>query len=215
MVQVKQSLTWIPLANKMIEEKPYAISCDRNSEPILEALKPRLKDKKHLLEIGSGTGQHAIFMAPHFSQMTWTLSDVEDNHKGIRLWLRDFPRFNLLGPMAFDLRRDPFPEGEYDVVFTANTLHIMSWELDLKLFDHLGKNLSSGAHFLVYGAFNYNGQFTSESNERFEKWLKERDPLSGIRDFEKVSEELSLRDFKLAEDIEMPANNRLLSFVKN
>ena len=198
----------------MVEEKPYAISCDRNSEPILQVLKPRLEDKKHLLEVGSGTGQHAIFMAPHLPHMTWTLSDREENHPGIQLWLRDYPRFNLLGPVSFNLQRDDFPEGEYDTVFTANTLHIISWDLNLKLFDLLGKNLKTGAHFFVYGAFNYNGTFTSESNERFEKWLKERDPQSGIRDFEKVSEELAARGLCFAEDIEMPANNRLLSVVK-
>lgn len=198
----------------MLPEKPYAISCDRNSEPILDALKELLKGRQSMFEVGAGTGQHAIFMAPHFPEMIWTLADLEDRHEGIKVWLHDFPRANVRGPMLYSAGDSPWPEGDIDVVFTSNTLHIMAWETCLKLFDDL-QNLRSGALFIVYGAFNYQGEFTSESNKKFEAWLKDLNPLSGIRDFEKVSDELCKRNFELLEDREMPSNNRLLVFKKN
>ena len=198
----------------MIPEKAYAISCDRNSEPILEVFKKKLQGRKALLEIGSGTGQHAIFMAAALSHLTWTLTDREENHEAIKQWLFDYPRVNLRGPLEYDLEKNDFPSGDFDTVFTSNTLHIVKWELVLKMFDHVSQALPQDGMFLIYGAFNYNGKFTSESNERFEKWLKDRDPLSGIRDFEKVNEELSQRGLDLQEDVEMPANNRMLVFVK-
>ena len=198
----------------MLPEKPYALSCDRNSEPILEALKGLIGDRQSLLELGAGTGQHAIFMAPHLPNLTWTLADLKDRHDGIKTWLKDFPRSNVRGPIEYSFGETPWPKGDIDCVFTANTLHIVSWELCLKLFEDLA-NLKSGSLFIVYGAFNYGGEFTSESNKKFEGWLKERDPKSGIRDFEKVRDELALKGFSMAEDRAMPANNRLLIFSKD
>lgn len=198
----------------MIPQKPYALSCDRNSEPILEQFKTLLEGKKALLEIGSGTGQHAIFMAPHFTDMTWTLADRRENHEGISMWLNDFPRVNLRGPFEYEIGKSDLPKGEFDAVFVANVLHIISWDLCLNLFEDL-KDLASGTHLYFYGAYNYDGKFTSSSNEKFEKWLKDRDPKSGIRDFEKVRDELDSRGFTLESDIEMPANNRMLVFKKS
>ncbi|NQZ18750.1 MAG: DUF938 domain-containing protein, partial [Bdellovibrionales bacterium] len=125
------------------------------------------------------------------------------------------PIHNLRGPLEYDITKHELPSGDFDVVFTANTIHIFSWDLTIKLFDQWAKHLNSGCKLLIYGAFNYEGKFTSESNERFEQWLKERDPQSGIRDFEKVRDELKLRGFDLVDDIEMPANNRMLVFNKN
>ena len=198
----------------MLPEKPYAISCDKNSEPILKVLKEYLPNCTSLLEIGAGTGQHAIFMAPHFQNLTWNVADLEDRHEGIKMWIKDFPRANVKGPFEYEAGATELPIGEFDAVFTANTLHIMSWNHCLKLFDDLSK-LPDGALFMVYGAFNYNGKFTSESNEKFNKWLLERFPEGGIRDFEKVEAELRDRRFMLLKDHEMPANNRMLVFQKS
>lgn len=195
----------------MLPQKPYAISCDRNSEPILESFKKILENRTSLIEIGAGTGQHAIFMAPSFPNLVWTLADRVENHEGISLWLNDFPRSNIRGPIEYEIGKDSFPKGEFDTFFAANVLHIISWEMCLQLFDDLSK-LPQGTLILFYGAFNYNGEFTSESNERFEKWLKDRDSKSGIRNFEDVCSELEKRDIELQEDIEMPANNRMLVF---
>lgn len=198
----------------MIPEKAYALSCDRNSDPILNVFKEKLVGREQLLEIGSGTGQHAVFMAPFFPKLTWTLTDREENHKAIIQWLFDYPRANLRGPLSYDLEKDSFPEGNFDTVFTANTIHIISWGLALKMFEQVSSALPKDGLFLIYGAFNYDGKFTSESNERFEKWLKDRDEKSGIRNFEDVVSELSKKGMDLFEDIEMPANNRMLVFIK-
>ncbi len=202
-------------AGSMIEEKPYAPSCDKNSQPILGVLKSLVTNHKSLLEIGSGTGQHAIFMAPYLPNLTWTLSDVADRIPGISLWLRDYPRSNLRGPLEYEVGKTSFPEGEYDVVFTSNTLHIMSWEKCLLFFRDLGQNLKSDSLFIVYGAFNYGGKFTSESNQKFEAWLKNLNQESGIRNFEDVCDNLKAYGFDFFDDIEMPANNRILVFKKS
>lgn len=199
----------------MIEEKPYALSCDKNSQPILDVLRNFVLDRKSLLEIGAGTGQHAIFMAPYLPNLTWTLSDVTDRIPGISLWLRDYPRSNLHGPLEYEVGKTNFPDGDYDVVFTSNTLHIMSWEKCLLFFRDLGENLKSNALFIAYGAFNYGGQFTSESNRKFEAWLKDLNPASGIRNFEDVCSALKAHGLEFVEDIERPANNRLLVFKKS
>ena len=119
----------------------------------------------------------------------------------------------MKGPFEYEAGSTSLPEGDFDTVFTANTLHIMSWDLCLKLFDDL-ESLKEDSLFIVYGAFNYKGEFTSESNANFEKWLQEKFPDAGIRDFEKVEAELASRRFILVKDHEMPANNRMLVFKK-
>jgi hypothetical protein len=152
-------------------------------------------------------------MAPHFKEMTWTLADLEDRHKGIQMWLNDYPRVNLRGPVEYEIGKDPLPQGAFDAVFTANTLHIISWSLCLQLFDDIA-SLPDRTLFLVYGAFKYKGEFTSESNRDFQTWIQSRFPEGGLRHFEKVREELQERQYRLRQDHEMPANNRLLVFEK-
>jgi cyclopropane fatty-acyl-phospholipid synthase-like methyltransferase len=198
------------------EEKPHAPSCDRNQEPIFNALKSLLLDRRNLLEIGSGTGQHAVFMAPKLSHLTWTLSDLKDRHRGISLWLREKPILNIRGPVHYEAGLTDFPHSveAFDAVFTSNTLHIMPWSSCLALFDDLEKNLLPGTLFIVYGAFKYGGEFTTESNKDFEEWLKERNPKSGLKNFEDVRDELKKRSFELLDDISMPSNNQLLVFTK-
>ncbi len=199
----------------MLPEKPYAISCDRNSQPILEVLKEYLPSCKTLMEMGAGTGQHAVYMAPHFPNLKWYLLDQTDRHEGIRTWLNDFPRTNVIGPIEYSVGETPWPQEKTDVVFTANTLHIVSWEQCLTFFDDIKDQINKNGFFIVYGAFNYKGEFTSESNKKFESWLKDKDPKSGIRDFEQVEKELQQRSFTLIQDHEMPSNNRMLVFQKN
>ena len=197
----------------MLPEKPYALSCDRNSEPILTELKKLIDTQKTLFEIGAGTAQHAIFMAPHFPKLMWTVADQKERHEGISLWLNDFPRTNIRGPIEYSIGETPIL-GTYDVVFTANTIHIMEWELCLKMFDDIAEALEPEGQFLAYGAFKYDGKFTTESNERFDEWLKEKHPGAGVRDFEEVNRELQARGLKLDRDIAMPSNNQLLVFSK-
>lgn len=195
--------------------KPFSPACERNRIPILKVMQDLITSSdSRLLEIGSGTGQHAVYLAPHFPHMIWVTSDVKENHYGIQLWLAESGAPNIIGPGVFKVGEDQFPNGHFDVVFTANTFHIMPWYLCEELMDQLGKNLDAGAKVLIYGPFNYNGKFTSDSNREFDESLRQRDPLMGIRDFEEVVRYMGKRAFGLLKDNEMPANNRLLVFEK-
>jgi cyclopropane fatty-acyl-phospholipid synthase-like methyltransferase len=196
-------------------EKPFSPSSERNRVHILKVMKDFItsSDRK-LLEIGSGTGQHAVYLAPHFPHMIWVTSDVKENHPGIKMWLDESGAPNLIGPGEFKVGESEFPKGDFDVVFTANTFHIMSWDLCKLLMGMLGKNLQENAKVIIYGPFNYKGQFTSESNQEFDASLKERDKSMGIRDAEEVCEYMQKNGLLLIKDHEMPANNRLLVFRK-
>jgi cyclopropane fatty-acyl-phospholipid synthase-like methyltransferase len=189
--------------------KPFAETCERNRDPILEALRRYFSDRRRVLEIGSGTGQHAVHFAAALPQLTWQSSDLAPNLSGIRLWLEEARSDNLPPPLVLDVR-GPWPAGPFDAAFTANTLHIMSWEEVCALFGALPKVLTDDAVLAVYGPFNYGGRFTSASNEAFDEWLKQRSPASGIRDFEAVDELAQSAGFELLEDRAMPANNRTL-----
>jgi cyclopropane fatty-acyl-phospholipid synthase-like methyltransferase len=196
-------------------EKPFSEACERNRLHILNVMQNLItSDDRKLLEIGSGTGQHAVYLAPHFPHMIWVTSDVKANHAGIKMWLDESGAPNIIGPGEFQVGKDEFPEGDFDVVFTANTFHIMHWKECKTLMKLLGRNLHEGAQVLIYGPFNYNGTFTSPSNEAFDKTLKARDPLMGIRNFEDVVNNMRKNGFSLSKDHEMPANNRLLVFLR-
>lgn len=195
--------------------KPFSPACERNRIPILKVMQETItSNDTRLLEVGSGKGQHAVYLAPHFPHMIWVTSDVKENHYGIQLWLEESGAPNIIGPGEFQVGEDNFPNGHFDVVFTANTFHIMPWHLCEELMDQFGKNLSAGCKVMIYGPFNYNGKFTSPSNEEFDQSLRQRDPLMGIRDFEEVVRYMQKRAFVLLKDFEMPANNRFLVFEK-
>lgn len=193
----------------MSEIKPYAEACERNRGPILEVLREHFADRRHVLEIGSGTGQHAVHFAAALPQLTWQTSDVDSNLPGMRLWLAESGLPNLPPPIALDVT-GAWPDKRFDAVFTANTLHIMGWPEVRILFTALPKVLATDAVLAVYGPFNYGGRFTSPSNASFDEWLKQRSPHSGIRDFAAVDELARSIGFALVEDRPMPANNRAL-----
>jgi cyclopropane fatty-acyl-phospholipid synthase-like methyltransferase len=190
-------------------DKPYAPACDRNKDPILDLLRRHFADRRSVLEIGSGTGQHAVHMAAALSQLTWQTSDVAENLPGIRLWLAEAGLANLPQPIALDVNAVP-PSGRYDAVFSANTLHIMSWDEVLRLFARLDTLLADDAVLALYGPFNYDGQFTSASNRDFDRSLRERAAHMGLRDFEAVDALARSIGLTLVEDCAMPANNRTL-----
>lgn len=189
--------------------KPHAEACDRNQEPILEVLQQHFADRRRVLEIGSGTGQHAVHFAAALPQLTWQTSDVESNLPGIRMWLEESGSSNLPSPIPLDVA-GRWPDGRFDAVFTANTLHIMGWPEVRALFAALSSVLAADAVLAVYGPFNYDGRFTSPSNAAFDEWLKQRSAQSGIRDFEAVDELARSIGCTLLEDRAMPANNRTL-----
>lgn len=194
--------------------KPCAESCEQNRLPILEVIRPLLSGCRELLEIGSGTGQHAVYFSAQLPHLSWQTSDVADNHPGIHAWLDEAQLANVLRPLALDVRSDHWPEQRYEAVFSANTVHIMGWEAVEALFAGVGRVLAPQGLFILYGPFNYGGRYTSESNARFDAWLKARDPQSGIRNFEALDVLAQTAGLALVEDIEMPVNNRTLVWRK-
>ena len=197
--------------------RPFAQSCENNQAPILEVLQTAFADRRHVLEIGSGPGQHSVYFAPRLPHLVWQTSELPALHAGIAAWHADFPAPNLRLPVALDLSCSSWPQtedGAFDAVFTSNTLHIVAWPLVQQLFALLGQHLPAGGVFAVYGPFNYGGSFTSESNRAFDAWLKGRDAASGIRDFEAVLALAAQHGLQLQVDHAMPANNRTLVFQK-
>ena len=184
--------------------KPFSEASERNRGPILAILKRMLRDRKHVLEIGSGTGQHAAYFAPELPHLVWQASDVAENLPGIREWVSKPP------PLELDVDKE-WPRLEVDAVFSANTCHIMSWPQVERMFEKIGK-IGSLKTFCLYGPFNYGGKYTSESNARFDAMLRGRDPASGLRDFESINALAEAAGLTLQEDNAMPANNRLLVF---
>ena len=194
--------------------KPYSESCEQNKAPILSVLQQSFIEAKTVLEIGSGTGQHAVFFAQKIPHLTWITSDREEYHTGINLWLKESALSNLKGPLLLDVNQQNWPVDQVEGIFSANTVHIMSWNDVEQMFAGIGRILKPGGVFCLYGPFNYNGQFSSESNARFDLWLKNRDPASGVRDFEALQVLAQDVGLNFMDDIEMPANNRVLIWKK-
>jgi cyclopropane fatty-acyl-phospholipid synthase-like methyltransferase len=193
----------------------FSSAADRNKGPILAVLKEIIIDENiRVLEIGSGNAQHFIHFAKHFKDIIWTTSDVESRHAPIKAALDIAKLPNLRGPLAFEVGKDDFPKYSYDLVFTANTFHIMSWKQCKNLMKILGNRLREGSQVVIYGPFNYDGKFTSESNALFDQSLKANDPTRGIRSFEDINKNMIKNGFELFKDYEMPANNRMLVFTR-
>ncbi len=191
-------------------DKPLSPAYERNRDPILVVLRKYFADRRRVLEIGSGTGQHAVHVAAAMPWLTWQCSDVADHLPGIRAWLDDAGLSNTPAPVELDVVRGAWPQDGFDAAFSANTLHIMGWPEVEAFFSGLGHVLAGSANVVVYGPFNYAGAYTCDSNREFDEWLKARDPRFGIRDFESVDALARAIGLHLREDIAMPANNRCL-----
>ncbi len=204
----------------MSDSRPYSDPCERNKEPILKVLREEFRATADVLEIGSGTGQHAVHFAPRLPHLVWHTSDLEENHAGIRAWIEEAlmaqPEMkNLRSPLLLDVRERPWPIAGVDAIFSSNAVHIMSWPEVEKMFDGIGDVLAEGGKVCLYGPFNYGGRYTSESNASFDEWLHERSPVSGIRNFEDLDRLASQIGMKLTADHEMPANNRILVWKRS
>lgn len=191
-------------------EKPFSPSSDRNKDPILAVLREAFAARRHALEIGSGTGQHAVHFGAAMPGLCWQTSDRGEHHAGMRLWLDEARLPNVRPPLLLDVNQADWPTGPFDAVFSANTLHIMAWAEVQTLFQRLPGLLAQRATLAIYGPFNYAGQFTSASNAAFDARLKGDDPRRGIRDFEAVDALAQAAGFGLLADHGMPANNRCL-----
>lgn len=194
--------------------KPIAEACVRNQQPILEVIEDLFRDKSSVLELGSGTGQHAVYLANAMPWLKWQTSDLLENHQGINMWLEEANLTNILPPIELDVTHSDWSDQSYDGVFSANTVHIMPWAAVSKMFEGIGRHLRKMGTFALYGPFKYAGKFTSESNQRFDCWLKERADHQGIRDFEKLVELAELNGLTFVNDIAMPANNQILVWQK-
>lgn len=192
----------------------YSDACERNKGPILSVLAGALADRRRVLEIGSGTGQHAVYFARRLAHVVWQPTELEACLSGLSARVDLEGGANIAAPLPLDVTDLPWPQavvtGDFDAVFTANTLHIMSWASVEKLFDGLGLVLRDGGVLCVYGPFRYEQAFTTASNERFDRALRARDSLSGIRDFEAVNALAGEQGMELLADHVMPANNQLL-----
>lgn len=194
--------------------KQYSAACDQNKDPILKVIKPLLLNAKSVLEVGSGTGQHCVYFAKELPHLTWQASDQSMYLPSVSAWIDDAKLANT--PKELELNVDlDWPEDKYQAIYSANTVHIMSWEMVLNFFKGVGQVLDKGGVFILYGPFNYSGQYTSQSNANFDLWLKDQNPLSAIRDFESLDELAKLHNLILTDDIEMPANNRVLVWKKS
>jgi cyclopropane fatty-acyl-phospholipid synthase-like methyltransferase len=195
-------------------DKPVSPACERNREPILAVLRERFADRQRVLEIGSGTGQHAVHFAAAMPWLAWQCSDVADHLPGIRLWLDAAGLANTPAPIALDVESGPWPMQRFDAAFSANTLHIMGWPAVEAFFAGLDAALADDAVLVVYGPFNEDGHYTSDSNREFDGWLKARDPRSGIRDAGAVDALARGIGLRRVDDTAMPANNRCLTWVR-
>lgn len=190
--------------------KPWAEACERNRGPILDVLRSAFAGATRVLEIGAGTGQHAVFFAQALPHLVWQPTDRPEHLPGIAAWRDDSGLPNLRAPLALDVDAGLWPVAACDAVFSANTLHIMSWASVQSLFRGIGRVLAPGGALAIYGPFHYEDRPMAESNVRFDAWLRARDPLSGIRDFAAVCALAAVHGLTLAADHAMPANNRML-----
>jgi SAM-dependent methyltransferase len=189
---------------------PHSEACERNKQPILRILAAVLRDASSVLEIGSGTGQHAVHFATHLSHLSWQPTDRREYLAGLSERVRLEGPSNLCAPLELDVCSGAWPTTSFDAVFTANTLHIMSWPEVKALLSGAAAILAPGGRLLVYGPFRYAGRYTSHSNAVFDEQLRARDPASGIRDVEAVDELACLAGMAIEADHAMPANNRLV-----
>ena len=194
-------------------DKPFSQACENNKQPIFEVISRHFSGEKRVFEVGSGTGQHAVYFAQKMPHLFWQTADLPENHSAINAWLSDSQLENIGAPIPFDVTTSTWPPG-FDTVYSANTCHIMPWQAVQHFIPGVAGMLPEGGLFCLYGPFNYRGKFTSESNARFELWLKEQAPHQGIRDFEAVNQLAADHGLELLEDNMMPANNRLLVWQK-
>ncbi len=193
---------------------PFSEACERNKEPILEVLRDCFADRVHVLEIGSGTGQHAVHFTRRLTHLIWHPTEQLNFLPDLAARIQSEGGVNLRPPTVLDVRQSIWPVRSVDAVFTANTLHIMSWASVLAMFHGIGSVLAPGGVMCIYGPFRYDGRYTSESNRAFDHSLRERDPASGLRDIREVTETAQAYGLSLRADHDLPAFNRLLILAK-
>lgn len=199
---------------EMSMNKPYSDACDRNRDPILTVIGPLLANKRAVLEVGSGTGQHAAYFAAKLPHLTWHTSDRLQNHTAIQQWLNEAALDNVHGPIELDVLSGDWPTLDVDAVFSANTAHIMHWQDVVAFFAGVGELLPPDGLFMLYGPFSFGGRHTSASNARFDLRLKQSDPGMGVREFDELDKLARQAGLIFEQDYPLPANNRILLWKK-
>ena len=189
--------------------KPDAPATGRNREPILAVLRRLLPRPGSVLEIGSGTGQHAVFFGEQLPDVTWQCSDLKANLPGIRQWILDAALVNVPAPLELDVLQYPDTD-TFDALFTANTLHIMSWQAVCAMLRAVTGSLAPGGQLIIYGPFKREGEFNAASNAAFDASLRAQAPHMGIREFEDVNREACAAGLEWVSAEAMPANNEIL-----
>lgn len=197
-------------------KKPFSQACERNQPYICDVVGKLVPEGAEILEIGSGTGQHAVFLGQNLPDVKIQTSDLKQNHNGINQWIDEAFLTNVFEPIELDVNHfDMSLLGKkYDAVFTANTTHVMSWDTVKNMLKVVNQVLKPNGLFMIYGPLNLEGKFTSDSNEAFDKILKEQDPQQGIRDLEAIIEELEKFNIAPHQIAPMPKNNIIVSFIK-
>ena len=194
---------------------PYSSAAERNRQPILDHLRALIPADASVLEIGSGTGQHAVFFTQKMPGLLWQPSDRQENLEALEVRFAAEGNDNILPPLQLDVLLDDWPDYCYDAAFSANTAHIMSWEAVVAMFAGVSSHLETDARFCLYGPFNVNNSFTSQSNAQFDAQLRAGDSKMGIRDTVMIEALASLHLMLLEQKIAMPANNFILVFKKS
>jgi len=197
-----------------MNQRPFAAATERNSLPILEVLRHEFEQVSSVLEIGSGTGQHAVSFAPALSHLVWQTSELTENHAGIHSWLDEGGAPNIRRPIELDVMTAEVPPQIYDAVFSANTAHIMSFDAVVKMFSLVRNTLQESGIYCLYGPFRQGGEFSTQSNADFDKSLRERNPEMGIRDIEALDELAGSGGMERERLYAMPANNCLAVWRK-
>lgn len=192
--------------------KPFSAASARNREPILAALRDLLRGCRRVLEIGSGTGQHAVHFGAAMPHLTWQTSDLPANHAAIHAWLSEAGLANVLPPLSLDAGSDDWPQGPFDAVYTANTCHIMSWPEVEGMFRGIGRVLAPGGMLCIYGPFKRDGQFTTPSNAEFDATLRAQAPWMGLRDRADIDALARAQRLTPVAELALPANNDLLAW---
>lgn len=189
---------------------------ERNREPILAVLKEILPQKGHILEIASGSGEHVVHFAPHYKDIIWQPSDLDERClRSINAWTTQFKLKNVKMPLEIDTTRDEnWPHGPFDGVTCINMIHISPWAATVGLMKRVSERLNTGGFLYLYGPYRQNGAHTSPSNAEFEQWLKGRDASWGIRDLADVESEAAKNGLTLKNVTPMPANNFSVVFRK-
>jgi len=197
-----------------MDEKPFAPATERNSQPILDVIREEFRSRGSILEIGSGTGQHAVSFGPELGHLVWQTSDVAENHAGILAWLAEAALPNVSEPVVLDVLADTMPSGPYDGVYSANTAHIMSFAAVEKMFLLVASVLADDGVFVLYGPFRQGGEFNTLSNAEFHRSLRQRDPDMGIRHLEDLDRLAAAGGMIRVRSYAMPANNHIAVWVK-